>query len=94
MPLTRFQVVFGIDDRVDLHMLIDGVMRATQVDLTDAPFAKSMLADPDIKEALKAWMLEAKGPSWMSWTDIETALLSAGVDLNRLTATYPATSAG
>jgi hypothetical protein len=94
MALTKFQVVFGIEDGVDLQMLLDGEMRFTRVDLADAPFAKTMLSDPEVKDALQAWVLEGRGPSWMSWTDIEAALLDAGINLDRLLAAYRATSAG
>lgn len=92
MPLTKFQLVFERDETVDMQMLIDGEMRFTRMDLRDAPFAKAMLGEPDVQEALKTWMLEAKGPAWMSWTDIEEALLEAGVDVDALTARFAAGS--
>ncbi len=77
-----------------MHILADGEVRFTFVELIDAPFARAMLMEPDVHEALKAWMLAARGPSWMSWTDVEAALHNAGVDLAPLIARYPATSAG
>lgn len=90
MPLTKFQLVFDRDETVDMQMLIDGEMRCTQLDLRDAPFSKAMLAEAAVQQALKAWMLEAKGPAWMSWTDIEEALLVAGIDVDALTTRYSA----
>nr|WP_314073836.1 hypothetical protein [uncultured Roseococcus sp.] len=94
MPSTKFQLVFGPDDSAELHALVDNNLRMTQLDLRDAPFSKSMLAEPKVMEALKAWMLGAKGPSWMSWTDVEEALQVAGVDLKLMLSRYPAASSG
>ena len=92
MPHTKFQVVFGPDDTVDLHMLIDGEMRATHVNLADAPFSKSLLGEPDVQGALKAWMLEVRGPTWMSWMDVEAALHATGIDFNRRIERFPASA--
>lgn len=89
MPHTKFQVVFSSDDTVDLQMLIDDELRLTRLDLRDAPFPKSVLGEDDIQNALKAWMLATKGPSRMSWVDIESALLAAGINVDALTARYP-----
>ncbi len=67
MPHTKFQIVFAADDMVEIFILIEGELRKTTVDLSDAPFARSLLGEPSVNDALKAWMLEASGPSWISW---------------------------
>lgn len=92
MPHTKFQIVFAADDMVEIFIMIDGDLRKTTVDLSDAPFARTLMSEQIVSDAIKAWMLETSGPSWMSWRDVEAALLSASIDVGRLVTAHPAAS--
>lgn len=92
MPHTKFQVVFGSDDTVDLQMLIDNELRLTHLDLRNAPFPKALLGEEEIHQALKAWMLARKGPASMSYNDFAEAVRASGLDLEAFTARYSVTS--
>ena len=89
MPNAKFQIVFGHDEQAEMHMLIDGELRKTALDLSDAPFSTLALQAQPVQEALKAWMTAAQAPAWMSWVDIETALTTADIGVDQLAEQYP-----
>lgn len=90
MPHTRFQIVFNTDeDEVEFLILIDDELRKTRVNFDDAPVSREVLGDEAAAAAVKAWLLKARAPAWMSWIDLEDAFLTAGLDVARLARDYP-----
>lgn len=89
MSHAKFQIVFGEDDEAEMHMLVEGEMRRTRVDLAEVPFAPAALQSADVRASLEAWMAAARAPVWMSWADVEDALSAQGIAVEDLVERFP-----
>ncbi|WP_424813537.1 hypothetical protein [Roseococcus sp. YIM B11640] len=89
MADPRTQIVYAPGGKVELLLREEEKNRSIPIDMTDAPWEASTLADPSVSAAVEEWVFSHDLPATLDWKQLQAILLRCDVDLHRVAAKRP-----